>query len=133
MTTIQTTTETTAAPTLDEHTTDCAAAIHVLPLPTGKRHAVRLTDEQIGRTLVAAVGESGVGIDFALWAQHPDGFEFVALSRAIETAVLAANGEVLIVSERSVDLDGEASKRDARLKEETLASLTPEQRRVLGF
>jgi hypothetical protein len=50
-----------------------------------------------------------------------------------QTAIMSAHGEIMVISERSVGLDGEASKRDASLKEETLANLTPEQRRVLGF
>lgn len=50
-----------------------------------------------------------------------------------QVAIMSANGEIVIISERAIDLDGEASKRDARLKEDTLANLTPEQRRVLGF
>jgi hypothetical protein len=65
---------------------DCAKAVRALPMPTGPRQAVRLTDEQIGFIAheVAQKFLGGAGNDTENWDTE--------LSRAIETAVLAENG-----------------------------------------
>lgn len=39
----------------------------------------------------------------------------------------------LLDSDKPLDLDGEKAKADAKLKEETLANMTSEQKRVLGL
>lgn len=54
--------------------------IRAIPLPTGQRQAVRLTDEEVIRE-ICLIGRR---------VQRPDGAK--QLCRAIETAVLAANG-----------------------------------------
>jgi hypothetical protein len=51
-----------------------------------------------------------------------------------ETSAIRINNEVYILAgEHPVDLDGVKAKSDAELKEKTLASLTDEQKRVLGL
>lgn len=52
-----------------------------MPLPTGKRQAVRLTDEQIVLPVI-----HGFGATTNDWASH------IEYAHAIESAVLAANG-----------------------------------------
>lgn len=56
-------------------------SIRALPLPTGKRQAVRLTDEQIVLPVI-----HGFGATTNDWASH------IEYAHAIESAVLAANG-----------------------------------------
>ena len=68
-----------------------AEIIRALPLPTGERQAVLLTDEQIARALHAATGDPEDGVDFSAWARHPDGAEFLKLSRVVEALSLDAN------------------------------------------
>jgi hypothetical protein len=61
-------------------------------IPAGKRQAVRMTDAEIARAVHATTGDPDDRIDFSAWARHPDGAEFLRISRAVEAAVLAANG-----------------------------------------
>jgi hypothetical protein len=58
------------------------STIRAMPLPTGPRQAVRLTDDQI----TALVDGYGWGVAEALIEDIPE------MAREIETAVLAANG-----------------------------------------
>jgi hypothetical protein len=57
-----------------------ADAIRAMPLPTGPRQVVRLADEEIAELAVHAVKGS------------PDAPAYLSVSKAIERAVLAANG-----------------------------------------
>lgn len=57
--------------------------------------AVLLTDEQIARALHATTGDPEDGVDFSRWPQHPDGAEFLLLSRVVEALVLSANGKAV--------------------------------------
>ena len=65
--------------------------IHALPLPTGERQAVLLTDGQIKQARNNALCDAPDGVLMGRVAGlcHP---ELRELSRAIEAAVLAANG-----------------------------------------
>lgn len=93
-----------------------------------------------------------------VWKAHGDGgergtgpvlgyysTESAAVAAAKGRAWYGSNGHVenasalkigdqiwLLASPKPIDLDGVNKKRDAELKEQTLALLTPEQRRVLG-
>ncbi len=60
---------------------ELAQAIEDFPLPTGERHAVLLTDEQIDRMIGMHWGDTGVAVQSVA--------DFAA---RVEAAVLAANG-----------------------------------------
>lgn len=75
----------------DRTNRDLVEAILALPLPTGPRQAVRLTEEQIGRMYCAVLGEEYIE-PTDVEADKEAHAALMRVTRAIETAVLAANG-----------------------------------------
>ena len=86
-------------------------------------------------------GGSGKGPAIAYCSTHSQAQEaakgqgwYGGNGAVVSRPALKIDGKVWLLAERDpIDIDSSQSKRDAELREKTLASLNDEQRRVLGI